>query len=153
VLFRSILASCLITLMLCAGWTALGSRVVRAEQEPSESVTDWALKITSPLGRTGVISKVRIVAQIRLPRNPTPIHAWFYVDGKLVGEALAPPYSVDWVDENPFEKREIVVQAQDTAGRTLSDKVILPPFEITDNSDVTSVLLEAGVYDKTGRFM
>ena len=78
----------------------------------------------------------------------------FYVDGKLVGTADAGHYSaVDWVDENPFEKREIVAQAADTAGHVVRDSVVLPPFEITDQTEVTSILLEAGVYDKAGRFI
>ncbi len=115
---------------------------------------EWGVQITSPLGRTGVVSKVRIVAQIRVPQDRAPIHAWFYVDGKLVGEVnQGPPYAVDWVDENPFEQREIVVQAQDARGQTASDTVVLKPFEITDQSEVTSVLLEAGVYDEHGRFV
>ena len=76
------------------------------------------------------------------------------MDGKLVGTAEAGHYSaVDWVDENPFEKREIVAQAADTAGHVVRDTVVLPPFEITDQTEVTSILLEAGVYDKAGRFI
>ncbi|HKY23345.1 MAG TPA: VWA domain-containing protein [Vicinamibacterales bacterium] len=115
---------------------------------------DWSVDITSPLGRTGVITKVRIVAQILgAPKDAPPFRAWFYVDGKLLGEVAAPPYTIDWVDDNPFERREIVVQVQDAAGRTASDTVSLPAFEITDQSDVTSVLLEAGVYDRDGRFV
>jgi hypothetical protein len=34
-----------------------------------------------------------------------------------------------------------------------TDTVVLPAFEVTDVSEVTSVLVEAGVYDKTGRFV
>ena len=136
-----------------AGLVAKQQEPPAPADSPAPNAADWSVKITSPLGRTGVATKVRIVAQIRLPRNPTPVRVWFYVDGKLVGDVSAPPYTVDWVDENPFERRELVVQAQDGLGRALSDKVVLPAFEITDNSEVTSVLIEAGVYDKNGRFM
>src|SRR4029078_4373303 len=125
--------------------------VAPAQQAPA--APDWSVTITSPLGRTGVITRLRIVAQVRLPKDPLPVRVWFYVDGKQVGDVFASAYAVDWVDENPFEKREIVVQAQDSLGRSLSDTVTLPPFEITDNSEVTSVLLDAGVYDKDGHFM
>ena len=112
------------------------------------------MRITSPQGRTGAITKVRIVAQIKVPAAVGPAKAWFYVDGKLVGSVEdGPSYSVDWVDENPFERREIVVQAQDTKGRTMEDKVVLPPFEITDQSEVSSVLLDAGVYDTHNRLV
>jgi len=113
-----------------------------------------SLHITSPLGRTGVVGKVRIVAQVHTPAGTTLSPVTFFVDGKLVGTVEAgPPYAVDWTDANPFERREIVVQAIDSAGRALRDVVVLPPFEITDSTEVTSVLLEAGVYDTTGRFV
>ena len=160
--WRNLAACVLASLVLCTGPAAahlkkeygagLLFQQAPAAPQPADEA-DWSVKITSPLGRTGVVTKVRIVAQVRLPQNPTPVHVWFYVDGKPVGEVSAPPYSVEWVDENPFLPRELVVQAQDALGRTVSDKVSLPAFEITDNSEVTSVLLEAGVYDKNGRFM
>ena len=62
-------------------------------------------------------------------------------------------YAVEWVDENPFERREISVIAKDGLGRESTDKVILEPFEITEAADVSSVLLEAAVQDKAGRFV
>ena len=128
--------------------------VAQAPDPQTPATAEWSVNITSPLGRTGVITKVRIVAQILgVPAEQQPVRAFFYVDGKLLGEVAAPPYVVDWVDDNPFEQREIVVQAQDAQGRVASDKVILPKFEITDQSEVTSVLLEAGVHDKQGRFI
>ena len=135
---------------------ALGVGPANAQvPDPGTPATaEWSVNITSPLGRTGVITKVRIVAQILgVPAEQQPVRAFFYVDGKLLGEVTAPPYVVDWVDDNPFERREIVVQAQDAQGRVASDTVILPKFEITDQSEVTSVLLEAGVHDKQGRFI
>jgi VWFA-related protein len=113
-----------------------------------------SIHITSPLGRTGLAMKVRIVAQIHLPPGATISPVSFFVDGQLVGTVEAgPPYSVDWTDENPFERREIVVQAADRTGRTIRDEVVLPPFEVTDRTDVMGVLLETGVYDKSGRMV
>jgi Ca-activated chloride channel homolog len=113
-----------------------------------------SIRITSPLGRTGIAGRVRIVAQVHLPPGTVLSPVAFFVDGQPVGTVEAgPPYSVDWTDENPFERREIRVEATDNAGRTLSDHVVLPPFEITDKTDVTSILLETGVYDKTGKFI
>jgi Mg-chelatase subunit ChlD len=38
------------------------------------------------------------------------------------------------------------------SGATASDQISLPGYQITDKSEVTSVLVEAGVYDKQGRF-
>jgi len=76
----------------------------------------------------------------------------FFVDGVRVGTIESgPPYAVDWTDENPFEKREIVVQASDSSGNALRDSVILPPFELEERTEVKAVLLETGIYDKAGR--
>ena len=113
-----------------------------------------AIRITSPLGRTGVATKVRIVAQVQVPAGHVLSKLSFFVDGELVGTTDPEPYSsVDWTDVNPFERREIVVQANDASGRAVRDAVVLPPFEVTDKTEVTSILLETGVYDKTGRFV
>jgi len=112
------------------------------------------IRITSPLGRTGVSTKVRIVAQVHAAPNDVLSVLSFYVDGKLVGRADLSPYAaVDWLDENPFEKREIIVEAADATGRLIKDTVLLPAFEVNDKTEVTSILLETGVYDKTGRFI
>jgi Ca-activated chloride channel homolog len=111
-----------------------------------------SIRITSPLGRTGVIGTVRIVAQIHIPTGMTISPVQFYVDRKLVGTvADGPPYAVQWTDENPFERREILVDATDSAGHVVSDHVELPAFELTDVSDVTAVLLDTGVYDAKDR--
>jgi VWFA-related protein len=142
-----------------AGALALGVVVLNAGQGPeaaavAASQPEPSLHITSPLGRTGVASKVRIVAQVQLPagRRLSPVS--FFVDGAPVGTAeTGPPYVVEWTDENPFEKREIIAQASDDLGRTIRDSVVLPPFQVTERGEVTSILLEAGVYDKTGRFV
>ena len=41
-------------------------------------------------------------------------------------------HAVSWTDENPFESREIAVEAADDAGNLVRDKVTLPPHEIAD---------------------
>jgi Ca-activated chloride channel homolog len=139
-------------LIFVMGAAAAAQDAVPSPEKAASADESHVVRITSPLGRTGSVTKVRIVAQIKVPAEVGPAKAWFYVDGTLVGVVEdGPPYSVDWVDDNPFVRREIVVQAQDKNGRNMEDKVVLPPFEITDQSDVTSVLLEAGVYDTHGR--
>jgi hypothetical protein len=97
---------------------------------------------------------VRIVAQVEVPAGQVLSSVSFFVDGKLVGMAEPGRYSaVDRMDENPFEQREILVQAADGGGRLISDTVVLPPFEVAEETEVRSILLEAGVYDKAGRFI
>ncbi len=140
------LADCLAT----AGTAGAAPQQGGPTAAPEDGV--GGIQITSPLGRTGLVTKERIVARVHVPPGTVLSPLTFYVDGKLVGTvASGPPYAVDWTDENPFEPREIVVQAADAAGNTIKDKVVLPPFEITDSTDVTSILLEIGVYDKNGR--
>jgi VWFA-related protein len=107
------------------------------------------VKITSPLGRTGAPATVRIVAQIQAP--PESLQVRFLVDGNLVGTVdSGPPYAVTWTDENPFEPREIVVEAESTEGAIGRDKVLLPPYEIADETEVASIVVDAAVYDDAG---
>jgi VWFA-related protein len=82
---------------------------------------------------------------------PGPIKVRFFVDDTLVGTADASPYAVPWTDENPFEPREIRVEAEDAAGLIARDSVTLPAFEINEQTEVGRILVEAGVYDATGR--
>jgi len=134
--------------------TALTKSVVSAQEAAAPSSPSASIRITSPLGRTGVAAKLRIVAQIHMPPAHPLSAVSFLVDGELVGTAPASPYtSVEWTDENPFEQREIVVQSTDDAGRMIRDSVILPAFEISDKTEVRSILLETGVYDKNGRYV
>ena len=78
----------------------------------------------------------------------------FYVNDALVGEDRdGPPYAVQWVDANPFEPTRIRVDAGDGLGNTGSDAIDLAPFEFVENTAVSSVLLEATVVDKAGRFV
>src|SRR5579864_2872113 len=113
-----------------------------------------SVKITSPLGRMGTSGKVRIVAQIHVPPQTALQPVKFYVDGKLLGtDDDGPPYAMEWLDENPYERREIAVEAEDDAGQTARDSVVLEPFELVEVTGVSRVLLEASVYDKLGHFV
>src|SRR5262245_31262600 len=76
-----------------------------ARQDPALSV-----RITSPLGRTGLPGTVRIVAQVHHLPNVMPAEVRFYVDEKLLTAITqGPPYATEWIDDNPFERREISV--------------------------------------------
>jgi VWFA-related protein len=113
---------------------------------------DIAVRITSPLGRTGTPGTVRIVAQVKPPKGKAVTEVRFSVDGKPQGTVTAgPPYSVDWTDSNPFERRVIVAEAEGVDGEIGRDEVVLDPYELIENTEVTSVLVDASVYDKTGR--
>src|SRR5262245_56698956 len=113
------------------------------------------VRITSPLGRTGSYGAIRVVAQVRFKADvklPAPPTVRFFVDGKPIGEDTdGPPYAVEWIDENPFEKREISVEVTDAFGATANDRITLEPFEITEVSDVVGVVLEATVEDEKGQ--
>jgi Mg-chelatase subunit ChlD len=113
-----------------------------------------SVRITSPLGRTGGTGAIRIVAQIQPSPGCVLGPVRFYIDGALFKtDDDGPPYAVEWVDENPFERRELAVAVDDNLGNTGKDTVVLEAFEITEVSEVASVLLEAGVYDRKGRFV
>src|SRR3954470_11999872 len=121
----------------------------RAMQDDGLSV-----RITSPLGRTGLPGTVRIVAQVRTPGTAPAEQVRFFVDQKLLASVSgAPPYATEWVDENPFERREITVEVADGLGHEARDAIVLEPFEIAEATEVNSVLIEASVQDRRGRFV
>ncbi|MGE3957888.1 MAG: VWA domain-containing protein [Vicinamibacterales bacterium] len=127
---------------------------ILAQGESRQPVSASALRITSPQGRTGLVTRVRIVAQITLAPDVALSPVEFFVDGTRVGAVTdGPPWAVEWLDDNPFERREITVQAALSTGETLKDTVSLPPFEVVEKTEVTGVLLETSVYDRNGRFV
>ena len=113
-----------------------------------------SVRITSPLGRTGLPGTIRIVAQVYHRASAPPGQVRFYVDDQLLRSVdQGPPYAVEWVDDNPFERREIAVEATDSLGNAARDKVVLEPFEVIEAAEVASVLLETSVQDQKGRFV
>ena len=132
------------------------SAVVRVQHADAEDDAPApTIRITSPLGRTGVAGKVRIVAQVEFPEGRPPLvlpAVRFTVDGVPIGGTVSgPPYAVEWDDENPFEQREILAELEEASGRTVRDVIVLPPFEIDYKTGIRSVLLDTGVYDGRGR--
>ena len=137
----------LLTLVCLAEAVTTGRAQTPAQGADLSAVS---VRITSPLGRTGVIGTVRIVAQVQAASAIQL--ARFFVDGLVVAEVKdGPPFATEWLDENPFEAREIVVEAWDRQGTTGRDVVNLRPFEYQETAGVSSVLLEAAVHDKKGR--
>ena len=113
---------------------------------------DASIRLTSPLGRTGISGTIRVVAQVVTPVADGIIPVRFYVDGTLLGEDTdGAPYYVEWNDENPYEPREIRAEIDDGAGGVIADRVSLPPLELTEETQVASVLVEAAVYDRNGK--
>ena len=111
------------------------------------------VRITSPLGRTGGAGAIRIVAQVAAAHSPVQ-SVTFFVNRKAVGEDHeGPVYAVEWTDENPFEPTEIAAEVVDTDGHAARDVVVLPAFDFVETAQVSSVLLEATVQDRHGRFI
>src|ERR1041384_154244 len=102
-----------VALVTALAWVTVAVQTVHGGEQTA------AIHITSPLGRTGTVATVRIVAQVE---GAKPASVRFFVDGMSVGTVTdGPPYAVDWVDDNPFEGREIVAEATDAAGHTIRD--------------------------------
>ncbi len=112
------------------------------------------IKITSPLGRTGVPGVVRVVAQVTTPAEKGIVHVRFYVDDKLLGEDTdGPPYVAEWEDLNPYEPRVIRAEVDDGKGGVVEDRVSLGSLEVIEEAAVASVLVEATVTDASGRYV
>jgi len=122
---------------------------VRADDGPAA----LSVRITSPLGRTGEPGVVRIVAQVRRVPGAALQSVQFWVDGTLLATVKEPPFATNWDDVNPFTPNEITVAATDSLGNTASDAVLLKPFEVTEVSEVTRVLVDTSVQDNAGRFV
>jgi VWFA-related protein len=138
----------------CAAGIAVAAACLLARGLAAAPTTPTTVKITSPLGRMGTSGKVRIVAQIHTAPETTLKPIRFYVDDMLLGvDDDGPPYAVEWLDENPYEKRVITVEAEDDLGQIVRDSVELKPFEIVEETGTSRVLLEASVYDKAGKFV
>ena len=149
-----LIAADLLVFVLQAGLGVAPSRNAIASAATATVPTELAVRITSPLGRTGTSDSVRIVAQIQCGQATDLGPVRFYIDGKLfTTDTDGAPYVAEWVDENPFERREIAVAVSDAVGHEVRDSVVLEPFDIVEESDVTSVLVDAAVQDKTGRFL
>ena len=84
------------------------------------------VRLTSPLGRTGVPGVIRVVAQVQTPIERGILTVRFLVDDALIGQDDdGPPYAVEWTDENPYEARRIRVEVQ-AGAEVVSDEVTLP---------------------------
>ncbi len=115
---------------------------------------DTTVRITSPLGRTGVPGVIRVVAQVFTTKDKGVVPVRFFVDNQPIGEDLdGPPYVVEWEDANPYEAREIRVDVEDGRGAVVSDRVQLPALEVIEETSVSSVLIEATVLDDQGRYI
>ena len=138
-------------------WTSAIAFVMQTGFGPSAAIPVGAgasVRITSPLGRSGTPGSIRIVAQIQSDPGVQLGPVQFFIDGQLFRtDDDGAPYVVEWTDENPFEKREIAVAVADSLGRESRDRVVLEPYEIIEESQITSVLVEASVQDKAGQFV
>ncbi|MGE0814457.1 MAG: VWA domain-containing protein [Vicinamibacterales bacterium] len=136
-----------------ARWAAVAALVALAAGADAAG-QDTRVRITSPLGRTGVPGVIRVVAQVETPAEGGVVPVHFFVDGQSIGDDTdGPPYVVEWEDQNPYEAREIRVDVEDGRGGVVSDTVALPALEVIEETSVASVLLEATVVDEDGRYI
>jgi hypothetical protein len=98
------------------------------------------VRLTSPLGRTGVSGTLRIVAQV-VTAAPGGVAAGAFLRRRQAARRRPrwPPYFVEWNDENPT-RRGTFVSKVDDAGGVILDKVRLEPLELNEETQVASVL-------------
>jgi len=133
---------------------ALALAALAVTAVPHARETDPSIRITSPLGRTGLPGTIRIVARFDGPSQSAPLRVNFYVDKLfLSADSDGPPYDALWSDENPFEPRELMAEAELPSGATVRHAMHLKPLEIEDATFVTSVSVDVVVVDEKGRFV
>jgi Ca-activated chloride channel homolog len=144
----------LVTLTLTATLTLPGGGVGSRSAVAATPEAELSVRITSPLGRTGLAERIRIVAQVSTPVDTQLQSIRFYVDNVLLGEdAEGPPYAIEWTDDNPFEPRDIAVEVRDVSGKLARDTVHLDALEVVEAAEVSGVLLDVSVHDRTGVFV
>ena len=127
---------------------------VATSATPHAGDVEAAIRITSPLGRTGLPGTIRIVARLDGPAQTQPLHVQFYVDKLfLSADTDGPPYDALWSDDNPFEARELMVEAELPSGGMLRDTMLLKPLEVEEATSVSSVSVDAVVVDEKGRYV
>jgi Ca-activated chloride channel family protein len=141
-----------VSLAMLASSSGRGPTTLHAAGNPD--APHLSVRITSPLGRTGLPGAIRIVAQVsHLPNVALGPVRFFVNDAPAGDDAEGPPYAVEWTDANPFEPTRIRVEASDALGNTAADTIELEPLEILEATGVSRVLLEATVADKAERFV
>jgi Ca-activated chloride channel family protein len=126
--------------------------VVLAYAAPADAAS--TLRITSPVGRTGLTGTIRIVVRLDGDQPAEAPKVEFFIDKlHLADDTDGPPYEALWNDDNPFEPREISVRAALPTGEVITDTVVLQPLSVTEAVEVTSVAVEASVVDAKGRFI
>ena len=112
------------------------------------------VRITSPLGRTGLDGRIRIVARVTAPEKAPVPTVRFYVNGELLAsDSDGAPYVAEWEDLNPFEACALSVEADFGDASVMRDEIKLEPLELTETAQVMSVGLEATIVDARGRFI
>ena len=133
----------------------LGFAWPRAAAVPQAAPSRATVRITSPVGRTGIPATIRIVARIEgLDAASERVPVEFYFDNLLLStDTDGPPYEALWNDENPFERREIRVRVVLPSGEPLTDTITLNPMTVTEAIDVQRIVVDASVLDDKGRFI
>src|SRR6188472_1628609 len=119
--------------LLVAGLVGLTVTVGASVPGPDDAQT---LRITSPLGRTGLPGAIRIVARLDGSSKRTPTRVDFLVDQMLLAsDTDGPPYEALWSDDNPFERRELTARAEFEDGLPLTDTVVLNPMTVAEAAE------------------
>ena len=141
----------LIVALLCLGLTIDGwsPAVLTGAAQATASI-----EITSPLGRTGLPGKVRIVARVATARSDVIPQVRFYVDDVLIGtDNDGAPYAVEWDDKNPYERAKLRAELDDPTVGVVRHSVELLSFDVVEETSVMSVAVEASVQDAKGQFI
>ena len=160
---------------LSATTPALGPRNAPIERDHEASLPDLALALVAlvvcsgpgeAVGRPTMCmcgSRLRSVAPAPSARSASSrrssrrlagrLAVRFFVDGTLLRTITRASLCGGVARRQPVRPLRARRRGGRLAGTERAASVVLEPFEVAEASEVTSVLLEAGVYDKKGQFI
>ena len=140
----------LLLAMLLGGGHLSGDARVLAQED---AVATVAVRITSPLGRTGIHGPIRIVAQVQhaAARRLQPVK--FFVDERLARASRPRALHLPSSGRTKTRTRRVRLPSKPatTKGMCARDVVKLEPHVLLEEAEVSSVLVEASVFTSEGK--
>jgi Ca-activated chloride channel family protein len=110
------------------------------------------LRIVSPMAGMPVFGDVPILAEVTPPHGTKILKVEFFVDGRMIGTVLDPPYRLDWDAQEGADHHVFKVKAYASNGSFAFAESRTPPRLGIQRARVLLVEVYVTVKDRIGRF-